>query len=229
VKRIVTIRPAPGDRATVERAAHQGLKVETYPLFSAGPVPWSVPEPVDFDAVLLGSANALRHGGAGLAALTGLPALCVGQTTAMAAEHAGFDVVATGARGMQSLLPHAKARQMNRLLRLSGEAHVPLDLPEGIAVDTRITYTVSAHPIDAELAEMLADGALILLHSGQAARHFAQECGRLGLEKDRIALACLAPRIADMAGTGWADCHHASSPDDSALLELARQMCQGGL
>ena len=66
MKRIVTIRPAPGDRATVERAAHQGLKVETYPLFSAGPVPWSVPEPVDFDAVLLGSANALRHGGAGL-------------------------------------------------------------------------------------------------------------------------------------------------------------------
>lgn len=227
--RIFTIRPSPGDRATVERAAHQGLAVEARPLFSAEPAAWSVPDPSDFDAVLLGSANALRHGGAGLSMLTNLPALCVGQTSAEAATNAGFDVVATGARGMQSLLPHAKARQMHRLLRLSGEAHVPLDVPEGIEIDTRIVYRIAAHPIDAAFASLLADGALVLLHSGEAARHFAQECERLGLARGRIALACFAPRIADMAGLGWADCRTAPAPDDSALLELAKQMCQSAL
>ncbi len=226
---IITIRPAPGDAATVERGAHQGLAVTSHPLFSVGPMPWAVTDADGFDAVLLGSANALRHGGEGLRALTSLPALCVGETTAKAARDAGFAVIAVGARGMQTLLPHAEARGLARLLRLSGEAHVPLDPPPGVTIEARIVYTVRPLPIEAPLARTLSGGAIVLLHSGEAASHFAQECDRLGLPRSAIALACLAPRIADMAGDGWAACRHAPSTDDAALLALAEQMCQSGL
>ena len=226
---VITIRPAPGDAATVERGAHQGLAITSRPLFSVGAVPWAVPDPADFEAVLLGSANALRHGGAGLQALTALPALCVGETTAEAARETGFTVIAVGARGMQTLLPHAEARGLTRLLRLSGEAHVPLDPPPGIAIEPRVVYRVQPRPIDRSLAGMLAGGAIVLLHSGEAAGHFAGECDRLGLPRGAIALACLAPRIARMAGEGWAACRHAPSPDDAALLALADQMCQSRL
>ncbi len=225
---IITIRPAPGDAATVDRGAHQGMAIESHPLFETQPVPWSVPDTGAFDAVLLGSANVLRHGGTGLQSLTPLPALCVGETTAEAARQAGFGVIATGARGMQNLLPHATARGFSRLLRLSGEAHVPLDIPAGITVETRILYRVVPLPMPEDLADLLAGGALVLLHSGEGSAHFANECDRLEITRGGIALACLAPRIAERAGTGWADCRHAPSPDDAALLALAKQMCQSG-
>lgn len=214
--------------ATVERAAHLGLMVESHPLFTVASVPWAVPDAAQLDAILFGSANALRHGGAGLAALTTLPALCVGESTATAARRAGFDVIATGARGMQSLLPHAMARGLTRLLRLSGEAHVGLEVPADLNVNTLVLYKVLALPIPDTLAGKLQESALVLLHSGDAAAHFAAECDRLGIERGHIALACLAPRIAEKAGTGWADSQHAAEPDDAALLALAAQMCQTG-
>ncbi len=226
---IITIRPAPGDTATIERGAHQGLSIVSHPLFSVGSLPWVVPDAEGFDAILLGSANSLRHGGEGLHALAALPALCVGETTAEAAREAGFSVIAVGARGMQTLLPHAEARGLTRLLRLSGEAHVPLDPPPGVAIDTRVVYTVRPKQADPALAHILAGGAIVLLHSGEAASHFARECDRLGVPRSAIALACLAPRIAERAGEGWAACRHAASSDDAALLALADQMCQSGL
>ena len=226
---IITIRPAPGDAATVQRGAHQGLAVTSHPLFSVSPLPWAIPDAGGFDAVLLGSANALRHGGAGLGSLASLPALCVGETTAEAAREAGFLVIAVGARGMQTLLPHAEARGLFRLLRLSGEAHVPLDPPPGITIETHVVYTVRPVPADPSLGRTLSNGAIVLLHSGEAARHFAQECDRLRVPRRAVALACLAPRIAGKAGEGWAGCQYASSPDDAALLALAEQMCQSGL
>lgn len=224
---VITIRPAPGDAATIERGAHQGLNITSHPLFTVGPVPWGVPNAADYDAVLIGSANAMRHGGDGLAALANLPALCVGETTSQAARDAGFDVIATGARGMQTLLPHAEARGLKRLLRLSGEAHVPLEVPHGIRVDTCILYAVHAAPMDEALVEALASGALVLLHSGEAAEHFAQECDRLGVPRSQVMVACLAPRIAERAGTGWASCRSAPAPQDATLLAMAEQMCQG--
>lgn len=213
----------------MERGAHQGLHVESHPLSTVGPVPWPVPDASTFDAVLVGSVNALRFGGDGLAALTDLPALCVGEATAHAARAAGFNVIAVGARGMQTLLPHAEARGLKRLLRLSGEAHASLDVPDGVSVSMRTLYRLSPVPMSQVLADTLSRGALVLLHSGEAARHFGLECGRKGVPRSQIALACLAPRIANHAGKGWARCQSAPTPDDTALLALAKQMCQSGL
>ena len=79
---------------------------------------------------------------------------------------------------------------------------------------------------EAALADLLADGALVLLHSAEAARHFAGECARLGIARAGVALAALAPRVGEAAGDGWAAKGIALSPRDDALLALAQEMCQ---
>jgi len=226
VTEIVTIRPEPGDAATVAMGRELGLTISSHPLFAVEPVAWHAPDPARFDAVLIGSANALRMGGPELKQIATLPALCVGEATAQAARDAGFEVRLTGSGGMQTLLPKAEQLGLRRLLRLSGEAHVPLALPPGIAIETRVLYRVLSRAIPESLAGKLRHGALVLLHSGEAASHFAAEIDRLGIDRARIAVAALAPRIAERAGPGWAACASASTPDDRALLALTAQMCQ---
>lgn len=223
---IVTIRPAPGDARTVALGREFGLDILSFPLFAVEPVEWEPLDPAAHDAVLFGSANALRHGGAGLATLRTLPALCVGETTAQSARQAGFRVAAVGSGGLQSVIPAARQHGLARLARLSGEAHVPLDLSSGMTVTDRILYRVAAHPIADDLAKVLRDGALVLLHSGEAAAHFATEVDRTGIDRGAIALACLAPRIAERAGKGWCRLSTADRTEDGALLAMAAQMCQ---
>jgi uroporphyrinogen-III synthase len=80
-------------------------------------------------------------------------------------------------------------------------------------------------PMPASLTHLLGTGALVLLHAGEAARHFAQECDRVGLARAGLVLASLAPRIALAAGSGWAAVASAPRAEERALLALARDMC----
>ena len=75
------------------------------------------------------------------------------------------------------------------------------------------------------LAEMLSQGALVLLHSAIAAEHLASEVDRLGIARESVLLAALGPRIASAAGEGWQRVESAPQPSDAALLALARDMC----
>jgi len=77
----------------------------------------------------------------------------------------------------------------------------------------------------ASLAETLGEGALVLLHSAVAARHFGAECDRLAIVRKSIGIAALGPRIAAAAGEGWDRVRSASEPREAALLALAREMC----
>ena len=220
---IVAIRPEPGCSATVEQGHRDGLAIEPWPLFEVRPLAWDPPPPEPIDGLLLGSANALRHAGAGLAAFRGKPAYAVGQATAAAAEAAGLRVAGVGQGGLQRLLD--PLRPPLTLLRLAGEEHVPLRRPLGIVVETRVVYRNLALPLSEGLADMLRGGALVLLHSAAAARHLGTECDRLGIPRSAVAVAALGPRIAGAAGGGWRDCRAAAQPRDAALLALARDMC----
>ena len=74
--------------------------------------------PNEYDALLLTSANALRHGGTGLEQLQSLPAYAVGNATAAAAREAGFEIAGEGdggVEGLRSIPPEV------RLLHLCGE------------------------------------------------------------------------------------------------------------
>jgi len=221
---IIAIRPEPGCAATVAAGREAGLAVEGWPLFAVRAVKWDAPPPEAFDALLLGSANALRHGGAALEAYRGKPAFAVGEATADAARAAGLEIASIGSRGLQGLLDNERVLPP-RLLRIAGAEHVPLTAPEGVTLLTRIAYESAALPLPLELAERLAKGALVLLHSAAAARHFAGECERLGVARGRVALAALGARIAIAAGPGWREVRSAEQPREAALLALAADMC----
>lgn len=219
---IIAIRPEPGCSATVERGRQAGLEIAPWPMFEVLPLAWDPPQG-RIDAVLLGSANAVRHAGPGLAAFAGRPAYAVGQVTAAMAEAAGLQVAAVGRTGLQEVLD--TLRPPLTLLRLAGEEHIPLHRPLGVVIETRIAYRNAPLPMPAGLAQALRRGALVLLHSAAAARHLAEECDRCGIPRAAISLAALGPRIAEAAGPGWRARRAAEQPRDAGLLALARDMC----
>ncbi|ANY20977.1 uroporphyrinogen-III synthase [Tsuneonella dongtanensis] len=220
---VVVLRPEPGCGETVAAARSLGLEAIASPLFEVEPVEWSVPDPAEFDAILVGSANAFRHGGAGLERLRTLPVLAVGARTADAARERGFLVQGTGEGGLQALIDLPDMPR--RLLRLSGEARVTLEIPHETSIDEVVVYRTIPLPLSEAAVGALRRGAVALLHSGEAARHFANECDRLAIARSDVAIAVLAPRIAAAAGEGWAKAAVAADVTDAALLALAADMC----
>lgn len=219
---VIVIRPEPGNAATVAAARELGLEAHAFPLFDMAPAPWTAPDSAPYRALLAGSANVFRLGGEGLARLTGLPVHAVGPVTAEAAGAAGFRVERIGEGGLQ---PMVSALPPGRYLRLAGEKRVPLAMPDGVEVDDIMVYAAAGLPMPPALAEMLLKPVLVLLHSGEAAAHFAAESARLGVGRAGVSLACLAPRIGLMAGEGWQHIEIAHTRSDQAVLALAVQMC----
>ena len=222
---LIIIRAQQGCDATLAAARGLGLNAFGFPLFAIRPLAWDAPPRDSFDALLIGSANALRHGGGALADWRGAPAYAVGETTAEAARAAGLDVIATGEGGLQALLGTLKPDH-RRLLRLAGQKRVALAAPPGVILSERIVYASEAQPMPAVLAAMLKKPCVVLLHSAEAAHHFAGQCDTHAIPRRRIALAALGPRIAAAVGDGWAAVTAAVMPHDHALLELAGEMCQ---
>ena len=220
---ILVVRPEPGLGATLAAAKEMGLNAVGYPLFEIRPVSWECPDPAHVDALLIGSANALRHGGQNIAKLTDKPVHAVGKATAEAAEAAEFAVASTGAGGLQNVLDRVPAG--TKLLRLAGAEHVPLEPPQGVSVETRIVYEAVPMELPEPLRALQELGLTVLLHSAAAARQFDAEARRMALHRRRISLIAIGPRVAEAAGTGWADIHVCESPNDAAMLELAQAMC----
>ena len=220
---LVIIRPEPGNAATAAAARALGLAVHAAPMFAMAAIEWDAPDRQAYTALLAGSANAFRLGGPQMAKFTHLPVHAVGEATAEAARAAGFAVARVGEGGLQ---PTAADLPPGRYLRLAGEKHLPLALSELVIVDDVVVYAARPVPMPEALAEALRRPAVIALHSGEAAVHFAAEIGRLGIASADHALACLAPRIGKMAGTGWQSIEIANERTDEAVLALAGQMCQ---
>ncbi len=220
---VIVIRPEPGNAATAAAAQALGLTALAFPLFAMAPKAWALPGDAAYAALLAGSANVFRLGGANLAHLSALPVHAVGAVTAAAARSAGFAVARTGAGGLQ---PLAADLPPGRYLRLAGEKHVPLALPEGVVVDDIVVYAARGVAMPSALIGVLAKPAVVLLHSGEAAAHFAAETERLGVPRGHLALACLAPRIGQLAGPGWQRIDIAEARSDQAVLALAAQLCQ---
>ena len=222
---LVVIRPEPGCSATVAAARAARMEAHGFALFEVRPVSWEAPPLQGYDAILVGSANALRHAGPALPALRSLPVYAVGEATAQTAREAGFSVAATGAGGLQATLALLDPAH-RRLLRLAGEERVPLTLPKQVTIDERVVYASRPVPLPSELAQLLRSPAIVALHSGEAARHLAAQCVSHGIRRAPLRLAALSSRIGAAAGDGWGEVAVAAHPDDKALLALAAQMCQ---
>ena len=214
---MLILRPEPGAGESAARAQALGLEPVVAPLFTVRPLPWRPPEG-PFDALLLTSANAARHAGA----LPKLPCYAVGEATASAARRAGLAEVVTGSSDGAAALALAGADGRRRILHLCGQDHLPLDAP-GIEVVRRSVYAADALPaLPDAAAAALASGAIVLLHSGRAARIFAALAGA----RQAVRIAAISPAAAAAAGHGWAEVRTAPEPRDQALLELAAQLCK---
>ncbi len=208
-RRALVLRPEPGNAATCARLAARGVPAVALPLFVMRALPWVVPDAAAYDALLLTSANAVRHAGAALATLAHLPVLAVGGATAAAAQAAGLRVAAEGSGGVRDLVA---ARGSGRLLHLAGRAHVALP-----GVEVRAVYASEPAPLAPD-ALAVADGAVALLHSPRAARAFA---ARLTVARGGVRVAAMSAAVADAAGAGWAAVGVAAARSDAALVEAA--------
>jgi uroporphyrinogen-III synthase len=218
--RVVVLRPEPGASETVARAAERGLDAVAIPLFRIEPLEWQVPDAGGFDALLLTSANAVRFGGPGLAALRDLPVHAAGEATAAAARDAGFDVATVGDAGAEKLI--APLDPNLRLLHLAGEHR---------AASSRPMTTIAVYRsrlVDAPEDLKTAEEAVVLIHSPRAGSAFAAAANRLGLDRAAIRIAAISAAAADAAGNGWDAIESAERPTDDALLALAERLCEKG-
>ena len=218
MKRLIVLRPEPGASATVKRARKRGLDASAIPLFEIRPTAWEAPDAASFDALLITSANAIRHGGDELQKLRGLSVHAVGTATAEAAREAGFDITSTGDAGVDRLLGSLEPGL--KLLHLCGEdRRAPKEARQRI---TSIPV-YCAEAIDADV--LPAEGAVVLIHSPLAGRYFAALIDEIGIGRQTVGIAAISVAAAEGAGDGWASAEHVERPDDEALLALAERLC----
>lgn len=211
--KVVILRPEPGASETLSRALEAGLDAVSIPLFEVAPVAWQVPDPAAFDALLLTSANAVRHGGAGLEALRELPTYCVGDATAATARAAGLTVAGVGTGGAAALGEQVPSGL--RLLHLAGVDYQPIDAVSQVAV-------YASRAIDPPPAlDLLADG-VALVHSPRAGARLAD----LVTARETISIAAISGAAARACGEGWRRLAAIELPTDGTLLALAAALCE---
>jgi len=197
---IAVIRPEPGNRVTAAAIEAAGRKAIRLPLFEARPLAWDVPDPASFDALIVTSANAMRHGGSGLAQLLDLPLYAVGEATAEAARRAGFSIAAMGSTGSGELIAMAEAGTVRRALHLAGRERTIE--AGGIVAQVIAVYATEPIPVTPQAASQLA-GAVVLVQSARTGERLGEIVDAHGIDRAGIALVGISRRAAEAAGTGW--------------------------
>lgn len=213
MRKLLLLRPEPGLSASAERARALGLEVVACPLFRVEPVEWRAPNPDEYDALLLTSANAVRLGGPELAKLKWAPVHAVGAATADAARDAGFRVETVGVGNVLDLL--ASLPPDLRLLHVAGEAHrYGGERP----VQSRISYRSVAID-DPGLPHLAA--LVIAVHSPRAGQRLAE----LAPARRATSIAAISAEAARACGPGWEQVEASDEPNDNSLLALAARLC----
>jgi uroporphyrinogen-III synthase len=221
MRSLVIVRPEPGASATAEAGRQLGLEPLAMPLFAIRPLDWEPPDPSRFDALLLTSANAVRHGVAGLERLRTLPAYCVGEATAQAARDFGLEVASIGSGRVDSLLESVPGEL--RLLHLCGFHRRE---PKAARQAIEVLPVYSAEAVAAPDAFGQIEDCVVALHSPRAAARVSELVDAQGLRRGRIALAAISAEAAEAAGSGWQRVECAAEPSDSALLAIAAELCK---
>lgn len=213
MKKLLILRPEPGLSDSCERAQAIGLDVVRCPLFEVEPVQWDAPDPARYDALLLTSANAIRHGGGQLATLRSLPVHAVGEATASGARDASFDVTTVGERDIVELL--ARIPPEARLLHLAGENYRDV---QDQRIERRIVYR-SKEIAEPELPPLA--GLVVAVHSPRAGRRLSELAGA----RSETAIAAISQAAAQACGGGWERVEASDAPNDTSLLALAAMLC----
>ena len=90
--RVLVTRPEPAASATATALAALGHDTVVTPLLAPALRPWTAPATLP-QALLVTSANTVRHGGDALRNYQALPVFAVGAATATALRAAGFEPI----------------------------------------------------------------------------------------------------------------------------------------
>ncbi len=217
---LIIVRPEPGASATLGKARELGLDAHAFPLFEVVATAWAPPNPDQFDAVMVTSANAIRFGGDALTRFAQLPLFAVGEATAAIATAAGFSQITAGMSGAAALVAQAEELGFARLLHLSGAEHTTVK-PKAAAIERRIVYESAPRDPDRAFHALVAGPAVILIHSPRAGRRIAALCP----ENAHLNAVAISPHAAKACGDGWRTLVAAADPTDDAMLALAADLC----
>ena len=228
--RVLVTRPEPGAARTAERLRAAGYEPVVVPLSKIVPLRQSRPT-VEFDAVAVSSANALRHA---YPALIGLllrkPLFAVGDETAIVAREAGFADVRSSSGSVTDLARAIASRvgPSSPVAYLCGRIRrdvleTELDL-QGVRVVPIETYgTHGRNPTRRELAALDSGPvAAALVYSAGAARSL------VGLVKSRsgtifcdTTFIAISERVAErLAPVASGRLIAATSPNEDAMFDL---------
>ena len=121
-------------------------------------------------------------------------------------------VVATGVADGQVLLDAAERAGVRRALLLTARERAVADHP--VLGTIRAVYASEAVE-DVDVTPLHETVALV--HSQRAARRLAM----LAVDRGTIAVAAIAPAVADVLGGGWRAVAVAARPDDAATIAAA--------
>lgn len=217
---LLILRPEPGAAATAALARAAGFDCLCRPLFRVLACPWDAPDPSGFDAVMMTSANAARHGGPALDAYRHLPLYAVGAPTARAAAERDFaDIVAGDSDGV-ALVERMARDGRRQVLHFAGVDRIGLTSAE-VAISVRAVYRSAAIDPPPPLADAIARRPVALVHSPRAARRLAE----IVADRAAVRIAAISARALAAAGDGWAAGASAAAPTDDALLAVAARLC----
>jgi len=222
---LLVLRPEPGAAATLARAIAAGWHAIAAPLFTIAAETWDAPDPSGHDALMLTSAQAVRHAGAALALYRALPVYAVGEATGVAAMEAGFADIRMGDADAALLVTMMVRDGIKHPLHLAGREHRILDAAP-IPIARRIVYAadpVTELPAAARAA--IDARAVALIHSQRAGAVFADLLTKAGIDPGTVRIAA----ISGAAGAGaWRAVKIAEAPNDVALLAAAARLCEKG-
>lgn len=215
---IAVLRPEPGNSETRARIAAAGATPIALPLFEVRPLAWTPAAPDRFDALVLTSANAVRHAGAALTDYLALPVFAVGPATAGAARAAGFTISAIGRGDAIGLEATLRDHGVTRGLHLGGRDRV-VPAIAGVA-ETIAVYASEPLPMAPALLAGLA-GSVAMIHSPRAGARLAALVDRFGIGRGTIRIAAISDNARAATGEGWHEARVANRSEDPALIAAA--------
>jgi uroporphyrinogen-III synthase len=231
MRRVLVTRPQPGASRTAARLDAAGFTPVVLPLTEIVPLEASLP-PGDVAALVVSSANAIRHAPAKLvSSLSDKSVFAVGDETAAAAKTAGFTNVRSSsgdaadlARDVMASLPvGASTAYLCGRVRLDAlEAQLA---ERGLSVIPIETYdTHERVPGAREIAALDAGGpiAAALVYSAKSAACLARLVSpRSGTIFRSTAFICISPRVArELVDVASGSVIAAETPDEDAMFDL---------
>lgn len=220
---VLVLRPEPGASRTAALLAARGFDPILYPLFAVEPLAWDRPPEGAFDALLLTSANAVRHIGAGIGAMRSLPSYCVGEATAQAARDSGFADVRLGGGDAASTIPLLVADGRSRVLHPCGEDVRPFDA-HGLCIERMPVYRAAERGDAAGLEALVRSRAptVAMVHSPRAGERLDSLLSRD--LRAPIAIVAISEAAAAACGSGWRQVVVAPSRNDIAMIACVQRV-----